>query len=289
MESAPEVLFGPSAFHGTLALILPDITLTYTGDLLTLTTLDIFASRLQVSFDFSVLWTRLLNLNSIIDFTACCGRGYRSDIARALEIRSHADPISTVLATHLSLRARQDLLAVLVRVKTNLGIAAAKSHTPAHANFRLGNNESERYYDTWPATATQSPRHKSEPKYRGAHEERQALMDLLDIAISVAAEGPPSSFSIQSCRQGRIQTYSSIYNMEADVTIGETTEISSQYKDRLHPINRAQDYQHELQPPTSASQGQHIDSGFKGSSLIDSTSLPLIICRPSGDSFLDYP
>ena len=55
-----------TTFCGALAVALPDLAPDFGGDLLTLTVLDLFASRYNVPFSLSKVWEKLLNAGDTI-------------------------------------------------------------------------------------------------------------------------------------------------------------------------------------------------------------------------------
>ena len=113
MNSQGPVAFGNGPFLGALAVALPDLAIDFGGDLLTLTVLDLFASRYNVPFSLSNVWETLLDASKVARYIIQCGKGYPIDTTKMALASSLEALAQSSLSRQQDLNARSSLLAVL--------------------------------------------------------------------------------------------------------------------------------------------------------------------------------
>ena len=217
MNEQGPVAFGNEPFFGALAVALPDLAPDFGGDLLTLTVLDLFASRYSVPFSLSKVWEKLLNASEVARYIIRCGKGYQIDIvdgALASELESRAQ---SSLSRQQDLKARSSLVAVLQDMITELDADDADDILAGEIYGRSPrapdpDYKSEAYYEHQEMLSRDAYRNDWKKRVERAQEAREKRAQeqhvrrkTIELGLETATHGPGAHFRIDLCREGMIE------------------------------------------------------------------------------------
>ncbi len=214
MNEQGPVAFGNDPFFGTLAIALPDLAPDFGGDLLTLTVLDLFASRYNVPFSLSKVWEKLLDTSEVARYIIRCGKGYQIDTAETALASSLESMAQSSLSRQKDPKARSSLLAVLQDMITKLD---ADEEDDILAGEIYGRSprapdpdyESEVYYEHQEMLSRDAYRNNWEKRVERAQEarnkraqEQHVCRRTIELGLETATHGPGAHFRIDLCQEG---------------------------------------------------------------------------------------
>ena len=208
------LVFGNDPFFGALAVAIPDLAPDFGGDLLTLTVLDIFASRYQVPFSLSTVWEKLLDASEVARYIIRCGKGYQINTAETAIANSLESRAQSSLGRQQDLKARSSLLAVLQDMITELdeeeenellaGAIYGRSPREPDPDY-----ESEAYYEHLEMLSRDGYRKNWVKRIERARkirdkraQEQRICREAIEVGLETATHGPVAHFRIDLCREG---------------------------------------------------------------------------------------
>ncbi len=237
------VTFGNDPIFGALAVALPDLAPDFGGDLLTLTVLDVLASRYKVPISLSTVWEKLLNADEIARFLIACGKGYQIDTAGMSFPSSLKSMAQSSLNRQQGLKARSGLLAILQDISAQLD---ADEENEILAGEIYGTSprvpdadyESEAYYEHLEMLEQDAYRNSwikrvkcAQDKRYQREREQHACRKIIELGLETAAHMPAEHFRIDLCRKGMTEPVTRSLQTRAFEVMSDNTKAAEAAKE----------------------------------------------------------